>query len=99
MKIDTSLLFSDLGEMPAMARAAEQMGFDGIWTAETAHDPFLPLTLAAEHSQQVSLGTSIAVAFPRSPAVLAYVAWDLARFSKGRFILGLGPQVKGHYLN
>jgi alkanesulfonate monooxygenase SsuD/methylene tetrahydromethanopterin reductase-like flavin-dependent oxidoreductase (luciferase family) len=97
LKIDTALLVSDLGEMPAMVRAAEAIGFDGIWTAETAHEPFLPLVLAAEHSQKVSLGTSIAVAFPRSPAVLAYIGWDLARFSKGRFIMGLGTQVKGHF--
>lgn len=96
MKIDTSLLVNDLKEMPALAQAAEAAGFDGIWTAETAHDAFLPLVLAAEHSQHLSLGTSIAVAFARSPASLAYIAWDIARYSKGRFILGLGTQVKGH---
>jgi len=96
MKIDTTLLVSDLREMPVLTRAAEEMGFDGIWTADTAHDALLPLTLAAEHSEHLSLGTSIAVAFPRSPAILAYMAWDLAQFSKGRFIMGLGPQVKGH---
>lgn len=96
MKIDTTLLVSDLTEMPTLARAAEAMGFDGIWTAETAHDAFLPLVLAAEHSQRLSLGTSIAIAFARSPATLAYIAWDLARFSKGRFIMGLGTQVRGH---
>jgi probable F420-dependent oxidoreductase len=72
------------------------MSFDGLWTFETAHEPFLPLVLAAEHSRRLSLGTSITVAFARSPAVLAYIGWDLARFSKGRFILGLGTQVKGH---
>ena len=97
MKIDTSLLVSDLGQMPALARQAEAMGFDGLWTSETAHDAFLPLTLAAEHTQKMSLGTSIAVAFPRSPAVLAYIAWDLARFSRGRFILGLGTQTNNHF--
>jgi len=96
MKIDTALLVTNLEEMPALAEAAEVLGFDGIWTSETAHDAFLPLVLAAEHTRHLSLGTSIAVAFPRSPAILAYLAWDLARFSQGRFILGLGPQVKGH---
>jgi probable F420-dependent oxidoreductase len=96
MKFDTTLLSNSLSQMPALTKAAEEMGFDGIWTSETAHDAFLPLTLAAEHSQNLSLGTSIAVAFPRSPAILAHIAWDLARFSKGRFIMGLGPQVKGH---
>jgi probable F420-dependent oxidoreductase len=96
MKIDTGLLLHDLNEMPAIARAADDMGFDGLWTFETAHESFLPLVLAAEHSRRLTIGTSIAVAFARSPAILAYLSWDLARFSKGRFILGLGTQVKGH---
>jgi probable F420-dependent oxidoreductase len=96
MKLDTTLLFHDLNDMAAYAQAAEAMGFDGLWTAETRGDPFLPLALAAEHSRRLSLGTAIAVAFARSPAVLAYMAWDLARYSRGRFILGLGPQVKAH---
>ena len=96
MKIDVSLLAPQLDDMPALAAQAEALGFDGLWTAETAHDPFLPLTLAAAHSQHLSLGTGIALAFARSPGVLAYTAWDLARFSKGRFILGLGTQVQAH---
>jgi probable F420-dependent oxidoreductase len=96
MKLDTGLLVHDLNEISKIARAADEMGFDGLWTFETAHEAFLPLVLAAEHSQRLTLGTSIAVAFARSPAILAYTSWDLARFSKGRFILGLGTQVKGH---
>jgi probable F420-dependent oxidoreductase len=96
MKFDASLLVHHLEQMPALARFADEAGFDGVWTFETAHEPFLPLVLAAEHSRRLSLGTSIAVAFARSPAILAYLAWDLARFSRGRFILGLGTQVKGH---
>ena len=96
MKFDASLLVHDLEQIPALARFADETGFDGIWTFETAHEPFLPLVLAAEHSHRLSLGTSIAVAFARSPAILASISWDLARFSKGRFILGLGTQVKGH---
>ena len=96
MKIDASLLVHDLRQMPALARFADEAGFDGLWTFETAHEPFLPLVLAAEHSRNLSLGTSIAVAFARSPAILAYTAWDLARYSEGRFIMGLGTQVKGH---
>jgi len=96
MKFDASLLVHDLSQMPALARFADQTGFDGIWTFETAHEPFLPLVLATEHSSRLSLGTSIAVAFARSPTILAHISWDLARFSKGRFILGLGTQVKGH---
>ena len=96
MKFDASLLVHKLERMPALARFADDAGFDGIWTFETMHEPFLPLVLAAEHSFRLSLGTSIAVAFPRSPTILAQIAWDLARYSKGRFILGLGTQVRGH---
>jgi len=96
MKFDSTLLTNQLEDIPKMTQVAQELGFDGIWTSETAHDAFFPLILAAEHSKDMSLGTSIAVAFPRSPAILAYMAWDLARFSKGRFILGLGTQVKGH---
>lgn len=96
MKIDATFLFHDLQKMPAQAREVEAIGFDGLWTAETNHDPFLPLVLAAEHTHQLALGTGIAVAFPRSPAILAQTAWDLARVSQGRFILGLGTQVKAH---
>jgi probable F420-dependent oxidoreductase len=96
MKFDLFLFSQDLSAMPHVARAAEELGFDGLWTAETAHNPFLPLTLAAEHTTQLRLGTGIAVAFPRSPTVLAHIAWDLQRYSGGRFILGLGTQVKAH---
>ncbi|MCA9995847.1 MAG: TIGR03617 family F420-dependent LLM class oxidoreductase [Anaerolineales bacterium] len=96
MKFDTALLLPNLSDMAAYTQAAEAIGFDGIWTSETNADPFLPLALAAEHSQKLTLGTAIAVAFPRSPTALAYLAWDLARYSNGRFILGLGTQVKAH---
>lgn len=79
------------------ARRLEDLGFDGIIACETGgHDPFFPLLIAAEHTQRVSLGTGIAVAFPRSPMVTAQMAWDLQRLSGGRFQLGLGTQVKGH---
>ena len=96
MKFDVSFLQPKLEQMPAYAAAAETLGFDGFWVAETNSDPFLNLALAAEHTNEMTLGTAIAVAFPRSPAVLAYTAWDLQRYSRGRFILGLGPQVKAH---
>lgn len=96
MKIDTNIVISHLREVPALARAAEAMGFDGIWASETTHDPFLMSALIAEHTERASLGTAIAVAFPRSPGTLAYLAWDLAALSNGRFILGLGTQVKAH---
>lgn len=96
MKIDTGLMPGTLREAAATAQAAEAAGFDALWTAETSHDPFFPLVLAAEHTQRIKLGTAIAVAFPRSPMVLAQIAWDLQALSGGRFILGLGTQVKGH---
>ena len=96
MKFDVTLLSHDLNEMVQMVQTAESLGFAGLWTAETNHDPFFPLLLGAEHSQKLQLGTAIAVAFPRSPAILAQMAWDLAKFSNGRFLLGLGTQVKAH---
>lgn len=96
MHLDASLPSATLGQVPALAQAAEAMGFDGLWTSEIQHDPFLPLTLAAEHTRQIALGTAVAIAFARSPTVLAHTAWDLAAQSGGRFILGLGTQVRAH---
>ncbi|MDX1448791.1 MAG: TIGR03617 family F420-dependent LLM class oxidoreductase [Acidimicrobiia bacterium] len=78
------------------ARRISEIGYDGFFTAETAHDPFIPLAMASVAAPRLTLGTAIAVAFPRSPMVTAQVAWDLARLSDGRFILGLGTQVKPH---
>jgi alkanesulfonate monooxygenase SsuD/methylene tetrahydromethanopterin reductase-like flavin-dependent oxidoreductase (luciferase family) len=85
-----------LNDVPAVAKAAEEMGFEALWTQETQHNPFLPCALIAEHTQKLKMGTAIAVSFARSPADLAYMAWDLAAQSQGRFMLGLGTQVKGH---
>ena len=85
-----------LKDVPAVAEAAEAIGFDCLWTSETQHNPFLPIALIAEHTQKMMAGTAIAVSFARSPADLAYTAWDLAAQSGGRFILGLGTQVRGH---
>jgi probable F420-dependent oxidoreductase len=96
MKLDTALVSRDLRTVPASAKAAEEVGFDAVWTLETGDDPYLPLVMAAEHTARVMMGTAIAVAFPRSPMVTAQIAWDLAGLSRGRFILGLGTQVKGH---
>ncbi len=95
MKVDGNLGF-DLTNVPENARAAEAAGYSGAWTAETAHDPFLPLLLAAEHTDELELGTSIAVAFARNPMTTAHTAWDLQAFSGGRFVLGLGSQIKPH---
>ena len=96
MFLDATLPPVSLLAVPDLARAAETVGFDALWSTETQHDPFLPLALAAEHTQRLHLGTAIAVAFARSPAVLAYTAWDLAEASHGRFLLGLGTQVRAH---
>ena len=87
---------SDLTAVPARAREIEQQGYDGCWTGEIAHDPFLPLLLAAEHTSRLQLGTSIAVAFARNPMLIANLGWDLNSYSQGRFILGLGTQVQAH---
>lgn len=83
-------------ETIAAATTAEELGFDGVWTPETDHDAFLAHPVMAEHTTDIELGTRIALSFTRSPMVLAYTAWDLQRYSNGRFILGLGTQVKGH---
>lgn len=96
MKLDVATLVPNLRGMPALAESVEELGFDALWTSETQHDPFLPLALAADHTTRIGLGTAIAVAFARSPTVLAHMAWDLAAQSNGRFILGLGTQVKPH---
>ena len=96
MKFDAVLPPMHLKEVPAVARAAEKIGFDALWTTETQHDGFLPHPLIAEHTSTMQMGTAIAIAFARSPGDIAYTAWDLAEQSQGRFILGLGTQVKGH---
>jgi probable F420-dependent oxidoreductase len=96
LKLDASVPQVPLREIPGIAAAAELMGLDCLWTSETQHDPFLPCALIAEHTRTVHFGTAIAVAFARSPATIAQTAWDLASQSGGRFILGLGTQVKAH---
>ena len=96
MKLDTGLAVDSLAEVTTAAQAAEEMGFDALWTQENRHDPFMPLAVAATTTNQITLGTAIALACPRSPMSLAYTAWDLQASSHGRFILGLGTQVKGH---
>lgn len=97
MKVDGGLgLSPNIATIIANVKAQEAAGYDGLWTAETSHDPFLPLVLAAEHSEHLELGTSIAVAFARNPMLLANLGWDLQALSNGRFHLGLGTQIKPH---
>jgi probable F420-dependent oxidoreductase len=95
MDVDGGIGFDPAGVIEA-ARLAERVGYDGLWSAEVAHDPFLPLVLAAEHTERIKLGTGIAVAFARNPMSLAVLANDLQTLSKGRFMLGLGSQIKPH---
>ncbi len=95
MKVDGGIS-SNLHLAGAQAKELEAAGYSGAWTAETSHDPFLPLLLGAEHTESLELGTSIAVAFARNPMTLANIGWDLQAYSKGRFMLGLGSQIKPH---
>src|SRR5205814_9969863 len=95
MKVDGGVGF-DLTTAAQMAKEAEEAGYDGIWSAETSHDPFFPLLLAAEHTEAIELGTGIAVAFPRSPMHLAVLANDLQAYSAGRFLRGLCSQRRPH---
>jgi len=96
LKVDAEIAVASPGEAAALAAKAEEYGFDCLWVNETKHDPFVQIALAAGSTRKIELGTSIALAFTRSPTTLAYTAWDLQSVSKGRFILGLGSQVKGH---
>ena len=95
MKLDVKLggLSREVG---SYASRAESAGVDCIWSNETEHDSFLPHPIVAEHTDEAAFGTRIATAFTRSPMVLAQMAWDLQQYSGGRFVLGLGPQVKAH---
>ena len=94
MKVDGGL--GALATAGTTARSLEEAGYDGAWSAETSHDPFLPHVLAADVTDRLELGTGIAVAFARSPMTLANTAWDLQVQSEGRFLLGLGSQIKPH---
>ena len=96
MKVDTILAAGEWPSLPDEARRLEEAGYDAAWTAEVSHDPFLPLAVVAGATSRISLGTSIAVAFARSPMTTAYTANDLQAASRGRFMLGLGSQIKAH---
>ena len=96
VKVDSGLMGVGFAELAARAKELEAAGYDGVMTAETAHDPFLPLAIAAEHTSRVDLMTGIAVAFGRSPMTLANTSWDLNLYSHGRMVMGLGSQIKPH---
>jgi probable F420-dependent oxidoreductase len=95
LKLDANFAVP-LREVGAFAHNLEALGYDGMWTTETPHDPFLPLLAAAPFTERMILGTGIATAFTRSPMVTALTAWDLQAASDGRFVLGLGTQVRAH---
>jgi probable F420-dependent oxidoreductase len=95
MRVDASLMGSFL-DVPARAAELEALGYSGAWSVETNHDPFLPIAAAAATTSEIELGTSIAVAFARNPMLLANIGWDLQAMTRGRFVLGLGSQIKPH---
>lgn len=96
MKLDSAAVDYTPGEAGAIAKRAEDQGYDGFWLAETKHDPFLALAGAAAATERIELGTAIAVAFARNPMTVATTANDLRLLSEGRFNLGLGSQVEAH---
>jgi probable F420-dependent oxidoreductase len=97
MKVEATLTAPEgLADLIRHGRKLDEIGYDTILVPEAGHDPFLPAMTLAEHTRHARLGTGVAIAFPRSPFVTAQLAWDLQRFSGGRFMLGLGTQVKGH---
>ncbi len=96
MKLSTNLVVDDLRDVADPARRIEEMGFESLYISERKHNPFLQLAVAATATSRIKLGPEVALAFPRNPMVLAYTAWDLQRASQGRFVLGLGTQVKAH---
>src|SRR5688572_24857885 len=99
MRILTQLPQHDLAQVATAARAAEAAGYDGLSTSENKNDPFLAHAIAAVETKRVSLETGIAISFSRSPMVVANVSWDLQNASRGRFVLGLGSQVRAHNEN
>src|SRR6195952_345522 len=96
MRVLNTLPQTDLRATAASAIASEAAGYDGLLTMENKHDPFLAHALAALSTERVELGTSVAIAFPRSPMVVANACWDLQNASRGRFVLGIGPQIRPH---
>lgn len=95
MKVDSTAGYG-MQDSARGAKEVEDFGYSGTMTAEVKHDPFIPLAIAAAATERIELGTSIAVAFARTPMNLAYIANDLQIVSKGRFNLGLGTQIKAH---
>lgn len=96
MKIDGGIGFGDASTVAKLAAKAEADGYDGVWSAETSHDPFLPIAIGAGATSKLEFGTGITVAFARNPMTLAVVANDMQLLTEGRFMLGMGSQIKPH---
>ena len=96
MEVDTAIPLDDWRAIAPAAQRAERLGFGGVMSPEIQNDPFIPLAFAATATERIRLGTAVAIAFPRSPMMVANLGYDLQRNSRGRFVLGLGTQVKGH---
>jgi probable F420-dependent oxidoreductase len=96
MKIDGAMLVDDPAEAGPLARRLEEAGYDAGFSFEGRHDPFLPLAVAAQQTERLELMPAIAVAFARNPMLLANLAYDMQLLSKGRFVLGLGTQIRPH---
>ena len=96
MKVYTTAPLEDPRDAKTLFPRLEEIGYDGAFSFEAKHDPFLPLVLAAEHTRRLRLGTAIAIAFARNPMNLANLAYGLQVISRGRFVLGLGSQVRPH---
>jgi len=99
MKVYTTVPIDNPVAAGPLFQRLERIGYDGAFSYETKHDPFLPLTVAAEHTEKMALGTAIAIAFARNPMNLAHIGYDLQVASRGRFILGLGSQIRPHIVN
>src|SRR5205814_6430414 len=96
MRVFTTVPQGDLRRVPQAARAAEAEGYDGIIAMENQHDPFLALAVAGVATERVELHTGVAVSFARTPMAVARGGWELAGSTGGRFVIGLGSQVRGH---
>lgn len=96
MKIDATIGDVSLDRVGQLSAAAERVGFDGLWLPEIQNNPYSTLALALEATSTIEVGSAIALAFPRSPMITAYSAWNLQSDYDGRLILGLGTQVEAH---
>lgn len=86
----------DLGAVRRIYPDLEEVGYDRVFSFEAKHDPFIPLAVAAQHTERLQLGTALAIAFTRTPMTVANAGWDLQALTGGRFTLGLGSQIKPH---